>query len=557
MHSIVKKTILASALLILAAQTFAFPTITSLIIDVDLLDNGDAQVVETRLMHIDSECTELYIVIGNLNGSTIKDFSVCDENGTQYMNIGKWDPSRSREAKNGQCGIVTKTDGYELCWGMGEEGNRVYTVKYVVTNLLKSYTDFDGFNFMFVAKDINPSPEQAVIRLHRHGDIPLEEGTVRMWAFGFNGDINYDDGDVFVESEGKLDGCPMIVMLEFDKGVFHPVTKVDDRFENVKNKAFEDSDYGEDGQSQGFISEIRKQPTLLVIPLMIIIVAYFMLSKFIKRRKLRKKVNKDLMWYRELPYHGNLQKANAVMNTLKGGKHNYKNLVSATALRLISMGTLRIEEHFVEASRLKKLFGGEGKNMRLITIGELNESKNFTITGMMRKLYELFLDASGEDHILQPKEFKHFINKNKQRLIDFMDEMKYEMSIKECNKDLENVRQVAGLKKYLEDFTLANERGVAEVGLWGEYLVYAELFGIADQVRKEMLQLNPEFLKMDDMYQAMFDDELVRNVTALSLLTYNSGSSAVAASRSDGGGGSSSFGGGGGFSGGGSGGGAR
>lgn len=557
MLSIVKKTLLSFALLLFAMQTFAFPRITSLEIDVDLLDNGDAQIKETRRMHIDNECTELYIVIENLNGCSVRDFSVSDEKGTQYINIGKWDSSRSRGAKNDQCGIVTKTNGYELCWGMGEEGDRIYTVRYVVTNLMKSYTDFDGFNFMFVAKDINPSPEKAVIRLHRHGDIPLEEGTVRMWAFGFNGEINYDEGDVFVESDGSLDGNPMIVMLEFDKGVFHPATAVAERFDKVKAKAFEDSDYGEDGNALGLMGEIRKDPKLLLMPLALILLFFLSLPSFLKRKKLRKKVNKELMWYRDIPYNGNLQMANAVMNTLKGGKKNYKNLVSATALRLIEMGALRIEEHFVEASGLKKLFGGEGKYMRLITISDLKESSNFQITDMMRKLYQLFVDSSGEDYILQPNEFKRFIKKNTQRLIDFMDTMNCEMSIKECNKDIERVRQVAGLKKFLEEFTLANERGVAEVGLWGEYLVYAELFGIADQVRKEMLQLNPEFLKMDDMYQAMFDDELVKNVTALSLLTYNSGSNAIASSRSGGGGGSSSFGGGGGFSGGGSGGGAR
>ena len=293
MRSIVKKLLLSSALLVFAVQTFAFPSITSLEIDVELQDNGDVNIKETRRMNIDDECTELYIVIGNLNGSIVRDFSVSDETGTHYDNIGKWDPSRSREAKNGQCGIVTKTDGYELCWGMGQNGERVYTVRYVVTNLMKSYTDFDGFNFMFVAKDIKPSPQQAQIRLHKYGDAEIEEDYVRMWAFGFNGDVNYVDGEVLVESSGSLDGRPMIVMLEFDKGVFHPSTKVDERFEKVKNKAFEGSDYT-NGEASGLMGMVKKEPQILFVPLVFLLPFLLFLPSLLRRRKnWIKKPNKE------------------------------------------------------------------------------------------------------------------------------------------------------------------------------------------------------------------------------------------------------------------------
>ena len=135
--------------------------------------------------------------------------------------------------------------------------------------------------------------------------------------------------------------------------------------------------------------------------------------------------------------------------------------------------------------------------------------------------------------------------------------MSYKMTIKQCNEDIDNVKKVMGLKKFLNDFTLANERGVPEISLWGDYLVYAQLFGCAEQLRKEMMQINPEFLRMDDMYKAMFDDDLIREVTYIALFSATSGTNAINAERNSGGGGFSSFGGGGGFSGGGSGGGFR
>ena len=49
----------------------ARPQLQNLDIRVVLSRNGDARITETRQMSIDSEGTECYIVIGNLNGSEI------------------------------------------------------------------------------------------------------------------------------------------------------------------------------------------------------------------------------------------------------------------------------------------------------------------------------------------------------------------------------------------------------------------------------------------------------------------------------------------------------
>ena len=125
------------------------------------------------------------------------------------------------------------------------------------------------------------------------------------------------------------------------------------------------------------------------------------------------------------------------------------------------------------------------------------------------------------------------------------------------------------LKKYLEDFTLLDERHLSEVNLWKNYMVYATLFGIAEQVIKDMKKINPDFFKMDELAAQMSDTVvlpiLINNVnwgtqhvinriaSTSSSHTYFGGSGT--SFRSGGGGGFSSWGGGGGgFSGGGGGG---
>ena len=120
-----------------------------------------------------------------------------------------------------------------------------------------------------------------------------------------------------------------------------------------------------------------------------------------------------------------------------------------------------------------------------------------------------------------------------------------------------------GLKKFLKEFTLLDERGVNEVKLWKDYMIYATLFGIADQVIADMKKINPEYFNMDQVADQMANDMTLPMIRSTLL---NSTSRAVAnkaareaqARRISGRGGHTSWGGGGGgFSGGGFGGGVR
>ena len=94
-------------------------------------------------------------------------------------------------------------------------------------------------------------------------------------------------------------------------------------------------------------------------------------------------------------------------------------------------------------------------------------------------------------------------------------------------------------------------------------MIFATLFGIADQVIKDMKKINPEYFNMDQVAQQMADDTTLPMIYS----TMHSSTSRAAmnkaqreaerTARSSGHGGHSSWGGGGGFSGGGHGGGVR
>lgn len=61
------------------------------------------------------------------------------------------------------------------------------------------------------------------------------------------------------------------------------------------------------------------------------------------------------------------------------------------------------------------------------------------------------------------------------------------------------VAKADGLKNWLEDFTLLDERPPSDVKVWGEFMVYATAFGIADKVDKEL----------DGLELSLFDDSIL------------------------------------------------
>jgi len=65
-----------------------------------------------------------------------------------------------------------------------------------------------------------------------------------------------------------------------------------------------------------------------------------------------------------------------------------------------------------------------------------------------------------------------------------------------------------GLKRYMENFSLLNEREVPELVLWEKYLVYATAFGIADKVLKQLKikypELNDENFMLNNGYTYMY-----------------------------------------------------
>jgi len=536
-----------------ATSLYARPQLHRLDIRVVLSHNGDARITETRQMSIDSEGTECYIGIGVLEGSEVRDLQVTDETGLAYENVGRWDIDQSRSWKAGKCGIVAKHGGYELCWGLGDSGERTYVTSYTYTNLIHAHPDADAIRHAFLDADVSPKPDEAHLTIEAEDSLALTEENSGVWGFRFGGELGFEDGKIVVQSTEPFGRSgALYVMCRFDKGLFEPVVSDEDSFEHKKELAFEDSDYVGGGDDEWTTSD--------TIILLAMVVGFFIVPiigaiwYFVYVWRARKKVNKDLLWYRDIPLKGDLQQANDMINAYKYFNTDYNNLLSACILKLVDMGAISIE------SRLDQ----KGKAEQNFVIHELPDEGDVPV--LLRKIHNIFRKAAGDDTVLEPRELKSFMrNSHNEGITDsFISTLHTKTSIHKFKDRQDEVRQVFGLKKFLKEFSLLDERHVGEVSLWKDYMIFATLFGIADQVIRDMKKINPEYFNMDQVAAQMANDTTLPIIYST---LHSSTSRAVAdkaareaarQARTSGRGGHSSWGGGGGgFSGGGFGGGVR
>lgn len=537
-------------LLLEVIGVWARPQLHDLDIRVVLYKNGDALISETRKMTIDSEGTECYIGLANMGQSTIKDLTVTDETGTRYV-YTDWDVSENRSWKQYKCGIVTTKRGYELCWGLGAEGERTYTTTYIMTGLVRGYPDACAIRHVFLDTAVSPKPEHARVAITTADTtMVISDETCGLWGFKFQGELWFENGYMMAETTEPMNSeAGLYLMARFPKEMFEPTIWEEDSFEDKKEEAFEGSDYEYD-EDEDDMSGFEWLMFILVYGGAALLVIGSAVWRIYSVWSAKRKLNKNLLWYRDIPLNGNLQEANKILNAYKYFNSDYNNLMSACILKLISMGIITIETKPNHKGKMEPNF----------VIHDYKEIDKQPV--LMRQLYNIFKESAGSDRVLEPWELKSYMRSTShQSVIDqFVTTLHAKKDLSKYPPTDKGVNEVFGLRKFLKEFTLLDERELKEVTLWKDYMIYATLFGIADKVIKEMKQVNPAYFDMDRVASQMADDMTLPLIYST---LQRSTSSAVAAKaarehRAHGGGGHSSWGGGGGgFSGGGGGGGVR
>lgn len=551
------KRLLSTVAIAVAAVFISFPLIAQesvtrdIDISVTLEKNGGADICEVWDLSV-YRGTEWYLVRENLGDIAISGLSVSDETGREYLFEGEWEVERSIGEKSARCGIVTKRNGCELCWGLGSHGDHIFTVRYHMSHVVKAFDDYDALHLQFVSSGISPLPRNAKVTVNIPG-VALNDTIARVWAFGFEGTDSFEQGSIVVRTTAPFDSDrnSVIVLARFDKGILAPESYVGGTFQDKLDETFEGSSYKEYLDEQ----QSEKEAAIVLVILCAFGLTIIIVALAINRRNRNIKLFglkklKEIGWIRTIPFNGNLEETAYVLGRVNRLESD-ANLCSAIILQMIKNSILTVSR---EKRAVNLVFNA---NADLSSLSE-----------WQRKFYDMLREASGEDGILQEKEFTRWSKKHVKRVSDWLTS-RQGAGVEALRRDgyvngpvftpdfQQHARASIGFRKFLKDFTLIDERGTEEVTLWQDYIIFGALYGIADKVAKDLKNIDPK----------VFEDTLGYDYATMGHVLYFSnrmGHCAINAvtihqtgSSVGGRGGFSSIGGGGGFSGGGFGGGAR
>ncbi len=538
----------------MAPTVFAANRVPEIEIEVALCTDGSAVITQTWTADTD-DGTEFYLALNDSGYLSVSDFSVSDENGS-YTFVEEWDIDASFEEKAGKCGILETDDGVELCWGIGEYGENRYVIKYVLDNLVVNYSDADGFNYRFV-DEMSFFPTDAVITICNRDGSALTDENCDIWGFGYAGQIQFEDGVIRAWSEEPLEsGQHMTIMVSLEKGVLSPLRTEDGSFETVKDRALEGSDYDDSEDEQWDDEPLTANDMLLFaamifVPIFLIALLIVMIKKAGKVR--RKKRMEQAGYFRDAPNSGNLNVTYRL--GLCSSLCEEDALLGAYLMRLISQGCLESTDDSADA-----------KSVRLRLVHAPQSGNEYDDV-----LYIVLEAAAGADGILDPNELERYCKQNYLPLSRFMDSCErngiqtlikngcLKGAVLDNDKDLtkkgqQELDEIYGLKHFLLDFSLINERGVKETIIWQDYMVYALMLGIADKLEAQIRDLYPDQLPQLNQYRRYISYTGYYNGVIYGAYSREKLRRTPSHRSGGGGGGTVSFGGGGGFSGGGGGG---
>lgn len=533
-------------------------------IELYLLPSGGVVFHERWDLDTGNDITEWYLVRGNLGDIEVFNLRVF-EKGQEFTDIGEWDVDRTLSQKAGKSGIVHKTNGVELCWGVGSHGDHVFDVYYSMVNALKSLNDYDMLHLQLVSDGLSSPPEHVKVTIEAQ-DTPLDTLNARIWMLGCEGTSAFEDGKVVLESTEPLrTDDSVIALLRLDKGIVTPLSVQERDFQEALDQALVGASFADDEEGDPIAGGIA---TFFALLFMYLIFVRPIIKVFTNERKQAKRRRSSILgttdvkkvpWFRDIPMGKDLGMADLALNDI-GEEREGNNLALSVILRLVHKGFLKPTREM--QGSLELAFTGKDPT---------------GLDPIERAFYQMLQDAAGEDKTLQDKEFSDYARRYQRKVEKWADDARdtsraqmekagWYRDRKYTDSGKQEVRNVAGLWNFLNTFTLSKERETADAVLWKEYLVYAALFGIADKVATQLKDIDPKFFKEVFNYDVSTLPSLLSAGRSLSRAvqiasiasTYRPSSSSSYSGRSRSGyGGRSSRGGGGGFSGGGRGGGGR
>ena len=319
-------------------------SIQKISMDIYVDSNGDAHITEIWECKT-TEGTEVYHPYYNLGDSTIKDLTV-SEGGKQYTTLLYWDTEGTLSNKAYKCGLIRKSDGIEICWGMNSHGVHSYEVKYTITKFVSELTDSQMIYWTLIPYEFSSKINSAYIKIYTDFNI---EDTIDVWGYGNYGGTAYVY-DGYIEMQPPEDGLDkdeyMTILVRFPKGTFNCANKLSNDFLYYLDMADEDAVMYREMENYESIE------TIIVIGV-ILCMSFFIFSIAVIIRNMPhhyfdygpegKKIPLDVPYVRDIPYHKDIYRSYYIAYRYSLYR-NKSDLLGAIILKWLKDGLISIEQ---------------------------------------------------------------------------------------------------------------------------------------------------------------------------------------------------------------------
>ena len=524
-------------------------SINKISMDIKIDAKGNANITEVWSAYL-NKGTEGYHPYYDLGNSTITMNSVSDDMGNNYTLNSNWNVDDSFSTKKYHYGIYKTGNETDLCWGISDYGNRVYTINYTINNFI--YNTTDGYQILYwqlIPYSLSSKPDSVYIKVSADNKF---SDSLDVWGFGnYGGTCYVYDGYIEMQSKGSLSENEYMTMLvKFPANTFTTTNNINKSFDAIYNQAEEGTtNYNKDDDSTSFWPVIAS-----IVPWLIIVVFIAYASSKGANKIKNKVMPKNVLPFRDLPCKDDLRLAYLIANEyhLAKDKTDY-------------LGTLLLKwiknDNVTVATEETGVF--KTKNTKITMLKAPTDPLEL-------EMYNMMLDAS-KDSILENNEFKKYCEKNYAKVLAWFDKVINDKitslantsyinvsekrgvfgTVKENNATPilnEKAKEMAGLKLFFKEFSSMDEKRAIEVKMWREYLMYAQLLGMAKEVAKEFQKLYPDVITENNYNDIILINNFsYMGVHAASLAqTRANNYTAGGGGFSAGGGGGGSFGGGGG-----------
>ena len=550
---------------------FIFPlvvnanSVSNINMNIYIDNNGNATITEIWDAILDYG-TEGYHPYYNLGEAYISDVNVSMD-GHKFETVDSWNINNSFSEKAYKAGLYEAGSGeYDICFGISEYGTHQYSISYKINNFIVRLNDADMLYWNLFPKDFNTSPNKIDIIIY--GDSSYSD-SLDVWGYGkYGAPVYVSDGKIHMSAEGITGNEYLTLLVKYPSGTFNTNYIIDKKFNYYLKMANKNASKFKDFFTT-LKSKLNRKRCIALFEISICVIIFIMmfvkaLKDYLLEREIKhgkkyyfgKKGNKirdEINFFRDIPCNGDLFRAYWVAKNYNIIKKD-EDFFGAILMKWLKDGNIKIEmindnkvkgiefvsqpEGNLEEELYKLLFKSSGfRSLDYNKFEQCCDTYALVLLGYFSKI-----EVSEKNKLLE---------EGKIRLIQVKKSICYEVD----ESMMEEAKQLLGLKKFLKEFSIIKERKPIEISLWQEYLVYAQMFGIAEEVAKQFKKFYPEinvyqnnFDPIDISFINMFSKEGIasarRSVTSGEISERVSSFEGDRDSHSSGGGGSGSFGGG-------------